>query len=249
MEEPESQQQQQAQSYGADRQRSPSTTTNSGKEELEVEPDLLLQASPFRRPSRKRRRDQNLPNTNDPNSFFYYDTLSRSSTATRITEPHSSIVYYPEHNVRQMKLSALIGYTRRGEYVVAPNVYATKGLLMGMHHFNTRNTSLIHNLDDLTRDCNLQLVMDLYDTERTASTGSRLLTQHVHSQNDTTAVIGAVRSAVSIPLAVLNAARSIPQISYVSTSSILDNRESGCAFWTPNAFLEPENGALYLWSA
>jgi hypothetical protein len=73
------------------------------------------------------------------------------------------------------------------------------------------------------------MTLDFYDTERSVVKGAAVLSEKIHQREfpyEATAVVGAVRSAVSIPMAILNSMRGIPQISYASTSSVLDNRES-----------------------
>jgi len=171
-------------------------------------------------------------------SLFYYDTLREllaDGTLRGETEEGSSIIKIPDENIRLMHVSALLGYSRDdGVTLFEGTQYSTKAALMAMHHFNNRIDSMVPDLKQQLTDvngseCNLKMTMDFYDTERSATTGATLLAQRVHTAPypyQTTAVLGAARSAVSVPLAVLNTVRNIPQISYASTSTTLDDRET-----------------------
>lgn len=171
-------------------------------------------------------------------SLFYYDRLRgllADGALRGETVEGSSIVKIPDQNIRLMHVSALLGYSRDdGATVFEGTQYSTKAALMAMHHFNHQMDSIVPDLKQQLTDsngtaCNLRMTMDFFDTERAATTGAALLARRVHAAphpHRTTAVLGAARSAVSVPLAVLNTVRNVPQISYASTSTTLDDRET-----------------------
>lgn len=186
---------------------------------------------------KRRRQEQTstIQHEAETSSLFYYDNLRKllaQGTVRGETIEGSSIIKTPGENVRLMHVSALLGYTRGGADPIEALVLSTKAAIMAMHHFNNRIDTMVHDLkqqltDSNGNECDLKMTMDFYDTERQTRTGSSILAKQIHSTQypyQTTAVMGAVRSAVSVPLAVLNTARSIPQISYASTSTTLDNR-------------------------
>ena len=73
------------------------------------------------------------------------------------------------------------------------------------------------------------MTLDFYDTERSVIRGATVMTEYIQPRAFpylAAAVVGAVRSAVSIPMAILSSIAEIPQISYASTSSELNNRAS-----------------------
>jgi hypothetical protein len=133
---------------------------------------------------------------------------------------------------RLMHVPCMFGFTVNG-YVLDYMFVSAKGALLALQHFNSRRESIVPNLRELLttengQECDLRMTMDFYDTERSARIASKILTDRVYQRGfpyEATAISGAVRSAVSVPLATLNTVRSVPQISYGSTSSSLDNRD------------------------
>ena len=101
--------------------------------------------------------------------------------------------------------------------------------LMGIHHFNNPELSPHLNEEDL-KDCNIKLTAEFFDTEYSPIDSTRLFTdilqrEHTLVEPAPAGVIGAYRSAVTSPLAILTGVNDIPQISYASTSTDFDVKE------------------------
>ena len=110
---------------------------------------------------------------------------------------------------------------------------------MAAYHFNNRIESVVPNLrhmlinNETGDECNVRLTLDVYDTARDPAVATRLLSEEVQKRvlpYQTSAVMGAARSAESLPLAILNTIRLIPQVSYTSTSTSLNNRDTYAMF-------------------
>jgi hypothetical protein len=178
--------------------------------------------------------------------FLAYDDLRSSLLFSNETDydrqSGSSVVRVRQHasangeddTVRLIHLSCAIGLSTRGGSASGALLTSAKAAMMAAFDFNERRETIVPGLRELLTDedgkeCDVRMTLDFYDTERTAVRGAAVLSEHIHRRDfpyEPTAVVGAVRSAVSIPMAILNSMRGIPQISYASTSSVLDNRES-----------------------
>lgn len=104
--------------------------------------------------------------------------------------------------------------------------------LMAIHHFN--NPELNPNwtpehLADLAA-CNIKLTAEFHDDRFSPIDTTRLFTNilkqpNSFSQPHPAGVIGAYRSAVTSPLAILTGVNDIPQVSYAATSTDFDNKD------------------------
>jgi hypothetical protein len=102
-----------------------------------------------------------------------------------------------------------------------------KAALMAVFHFNNRLDTVVPELDQRLKTCNVKMTLDFFDTQLSPIEAARVLDQYVHKQAfpyQTTAVVGAALSSVSSQLATLNSIRLIPQVSFASASTILDNK-------------------------
>lgn len=105
--------------------------------------------------------------------------------------------------------------------------------LMATHHFNNPELSphltLTEDLEALA-NCKLKLTADFHDTRYSPIDTTRLFTnmlqqENVFSEPLPAGVIGAYRSAVTSPLAILTGVNGIPQVSYASTSTDFDVKD------------------------
>jgi len=101
--------------------------------------------------------------------------------------------------------------------------------LMAIHHFNNPQLSPHLTPQDL-EGCNIKLTAEFFDTQYSPIDSTRLFTnilqrQHTLQLPAPSAVIGAYRSAVTSPLAILTGVNDIPQVSYGSTSTDFDVKE------------------------
>ena len=138
---------------------------------------------------------------------------------------------------RLMHIPFMTGFTR-GETVLSAEVSNAQGALLAQQHFNRRSESVVPNLrelltDDSGKDCDIKMTLDFYDTGGSPRIASELLSHHVYQRAfpyEASAVVGATQSAVSIPMAVLNTVKELPQVSYRSTSTVLNDRETYAMF-------------------
>ena len=108
--------------------------------------------------------------------------------------------------------------------------------LMAIYHFNNPEESPHLSskanpqiFEDL-KNCNIKLTAEFHDTRDSPIDSTRRFTQILQRENtfqvaSPAGVIGAYRSAVTSPLAILTGVNEIPQISYASTSTDFDVKE------------------------
>jgi len=102
--------------------------------------------------------------------------------------------------------------------------------LLAMHHFNNIGSSPILNDEDF-QNCNVRMTMELLDTQFSPIETTRTFTGILQKSSSTiqdppvAAVVGAYRSAVTSPLAILTGVNDIPQVSYASTAVDFDVKE------------------------
>ena len=102
---------------------------------------------------------------------------------------------------------------------------AAGGLLV-IKQFNERNSSVISEFGELST-CDIRIEPVLLDT---GSTGATAIEQYMRKFKeddiDFSIIVGAARSACSEPVAMLAGIDKIPQVSYWSTSPVLEDRSS-----------------------
>jgi hypothetical protein len=101
--------------------------------------------------------------------------------------------------------------------------------ILAAYHFNNVNKSPFLKEEDLN-GCNVRLTMELVDSRFSLVETTRTFTEILRRPRSlqtppTAAVIGAHRSAVSRPLAMMTAVHNIPLISWASNSADLDLKE------------------------
>lgn len=101
--------------------------------------------------------------------------------------------------------------------------------LMAIHHFNNPELSPHLEPEEL-EGCNIKLTAEFHDTRYSPIDSTRRFTNILQRENRLSdplpaGVIGAYRSAVTSPLAILTGVNDIPQISYASTSTDFDVKE------------------------
>ena len=97
------------------------------------------------------------------------------------------------------------------------------GSLLAIKHFNERNASIIREFGQL-QGCDLHLEPVLLDT---ASNAARSVSHYLRKFSDITfdLIIGPARSVCSLPVALLAGIERVPQVSYWSSSTKLEDRE------------------------
>jgi hypothetical protein len=101
--------------------------------------------------------------------------------------------------------------------------------LLAIHHFNYPHLSPVISDGALAR-CNIKLTTEIADTAYSPILSTRLLTDILQrppllEKPLPAGVIGAYRSAVTSPLAILTGVSVLPQVSYASTSTDFDNKD------------------------
>lgn len=167
----------------------------------------------------------------------YYDEL-RSSPENVLAQTTSSshvvrVTDADNTTFRLCHLTSMLPSTNDGKSLQPDfGLYTEAAGLLAILDFNNRNGSIVPNLTTRLQDCNVRLTMEFQDTQFSPIEASRVLTQEVllreHSLTSPQPIsmIGATRSAVSAPLAVLGGIHELPLISYGSTSSQLDDKDS-----------------------
>lgn len=110
------------------------------------------------------------------------------------------------------------------------NIYYEAGAFVATQHFNARNDSVIPGLSERLKTCDIQISLSMEDSKFSPIEASRNLLRAINVANHSmatprlTALVGADRSAVSIPLSVVTGVSKILQVSPSSTSPALDSK-------------------------
>jgi len=103
-------------------------------------------------------------------------------------------------------------------------------ILLAMEHLNTGNGIIVPELDGIDQRCPLKFTTKAFDTggqQRMGIDHAMALTDRNRSRTRKllpSAILGAASSSVSIPTSIISGLRGFPQISPISTSSILDDK-------------------------
>ena len=100
--------------------------------------------------------------------------------------------------------------------------------LLSVWHFNNIDKSPILSKDEI-KECAVKLTMEILDTQfsptETTKSFTSILKQPPTMRNPPpTAVVGAYRSAVSSPLAILTGVKKIPQVSWAAAAADFDSK-------------------------
>jgi len=100
---------------------------------------------------------------------------------------------------------------------------------LALEHLNTGNGSIVSDVAGINETCPLRFMTAAFDTQAKQNVGVdlviKLTDRGEKEQLLPCAIVGAFRSAVSIPTSTISSIRGIPQISPASTSSSLDDKE------------------------
>jgi len=99
------------------------------------------------------------------------------------------------------------------------------GLMMGVHHFNNRNSAVVKDLEDIDDKCKIRFTLDFVDSEGDPKIATNALSRAI-GKDEACVVVGAAYSSVSIPMAVISGINSVPQLSHASTSTELDDHKN-----------------------
>lgn len=167
-------------------------------------------------------------------------TLRYQSSLSEVLALHPSISTigninivqgYNDSSIEVAYLPYLIKFTC-GDYLPVNSIGYYDGVAsisLAMEHLNTGNGSIVPEISGLDEKCPLRFTTKSFDTE----CQQIVAVDHVISLTDRgsvgqlfpTTILGASRSSISMPTAMISGLRDVPQISPVSTSSALDDKE------------------------
>ena len=100
------------------------------------------------------------------------------------------------------------------------------GIMLGIHHFNNGIGSVVKEVTNIHKSCPIRFALDdFHDSESSQTVAVHHFGKAIidNPSRPPSGLFGAWRSAVSVPLAILSGAYSVPQISPLSTSTELDD--------------------------
>ena len=105
-------------------------------------------------------------------------------------------------------------------------------VLLAMEHLNTSNGTIVKELEGLSESCPITFTAEILDSALSQTIAVNHVVQLISGDLESSnkgkpcAMIGAARSAVSIPTSILTGLQGIPQISPISTSTQLEDVSS-----------------------
>jgi hypothetical protein len=174
-----------------------------------------------------------LPKATAEISIDYFDSLRvDADLSTSITNSSANNLFAVtdvEENVyRLAQITAFLPFS--DGFVLRDGIENdAAAVILAVFHFNNREMSPFLDVEDLSQ-CNIMLTSEMFDTQFSPINSTRLFTgilQREHSLETPipAGVVGAYRSAVTSPLAILTGVNNIPHISYASTSTDFDVKE------------------------
>eukprot|EP00567_Pseudictyota_dubia_P003457 CAMPEP_0197438754 /NCGR_PEP_ID=MMETSP1175-20131217/5665_1 /TAXON_ID=1003142 /ORGANISM="Triceratium dubium, Strain CCMP147" /LENGTH=980 /DNA_ID=CAMNT_0042968549 /DNA_START=108 /DNA_END=3050 /DNA_ORIENTATION=- len=139
--------------------------------------------------------------------------------------------------------------------------------LLALKHFNEGIGDVIPEISEVSQRCDVKFTMEFFDTRQSPFVASQAYINDILPRegddedkgNDAsdhasrqrpypTALIGASRSAVSAPLAILSGVHDMPQVSFASTSVVFDNKDQFPLFGRliPSAYGDANAAVSYL---
>ena len=107
---------------------------------------------------------------------------------------------------------------------------AMSAVMLAIEHLNTGNGTIVSEVEGLDQTCPIKFNLEVFDSGlsegETVNHVINLVSRQPGTERLPCALLGASRSAVSIPSATISGLKGVPQISPISTSSSLDDRKS-----------------------
>lgn len=158
--------------------------------------------------------------------------ISAASSIAHVGNNHLNVIKIG--NETNNKPICYIPYLRsfsRDGVPLGPNGYeGLAAVLLALEHLNTGNGSIVSELDGIDKSCPLNFLADSFDD---MSRKERALYEVIQwtvsggisgDQLVPCAILGASRSSISVPTAIVSSLRDYPQISFSATSSQLDDK-------------------------
>lgn len=163
----------------------------------------------------------------------YFDQL-RTSNVPFETQEGSSVVLVNE-TMRLCQLTSLYPITfyhpqLNRTKIIGGGLVREASILIAMKHFNDRNPVVVPGLDERLKDCNVYLTADFRDSQFSSIEASGQLLQAINVKHSLSSpapmsLIGAIRPATTLSLAVLTGVNEIPHVASDSISLQLENRD------------------------
>ena len=166
-------------------------------------------------------------------SIDYFDSLRLDAgLSTSITKSSANNLFavtdLEENEYRLAQITAFLPFS--DGFVLRDGIENdAAAVVLAVYHFNNREIPPFLEVKDLSQ-CNIMFTSEIFDTQYSPINSTRLFTGILQRENSLDSpipagVIGAYRSAVTSPLAILTGVNNIPQISYASTSTDFDVKE------------------------
>lgn len=153
------------------------------------------------------------------------------------------------------------------------NINEAASALLALNHLNEGVGDVIPEIAEVSKWCDIKFTMEFFDTRQSPIVASRAYINDIRTRknwgaeegNDggesgdgvehparrrpyPTALIGASRSAVSAPLAILSGVHHLPQVSFASTSTVFNNKDQFPLFGrlVPSAYGDANAAISYL---
>jgi hypothetical protein len=175
---------------------------------------------------------------NSPSAYDYYDQLRFQPDLLVESDPSSSILQVQLNSsaaapvYRLAELKCFLPLTDGGTIFRSRSLDDVLTVLLAVDHFNNPDRSPGIFSDSALRQegCNLRLTAQILDTQynalATAGSYLNLLPTATTVQDPPpAAVVGAWRSAVTLPLGVMTGVSATPHVSWTSTATDFDNKE------------------------
>ena len=156
---------------------------------------------------------------------FFDDLQATGKTSFPGDSPVAAATTSVNATYRLAHLASFMPFSIEGR-VRASTVDQAAAILLAIYHWNHKETSPILHDDEFLRKCNVRLTTEFIDTLMDPVVSTSVVLERVKSREPPLAgIIGAYRSAVTSPVALVSGAYDLPQISAMSTSTDLENRE------------------------
>lgn len=168
-------------------------------------------------------------------NLAYYEDLitTQHDSVTRDADSLLDVLELQHQDSQQRlgfcNLVALLPLLPNGE----PQEFAYEpafALALAAEHLNAGDGSMIREVDGLNERCNIRFTMSFVDTKFDAGIALNQVInwtspeRRASGQRLPSAFLGAFRSAVSMPTALVSGLQGYPQISGASTSAVLDDK-------------------------